>query len=163
MADMISDGNIRVDYVPTIADISAPTVTELDAGTPLSHLVTADGLVGFEASTAEIDTSKINSTFDTKRPGRASYSGTLLRMCRQDGTDTVFDLLLRDTQGFIVVRRKNVPSGTAWTAAQEVEVYPGACGEVNLLAPEANSLQRYEVPWMISPAPNLRAEVTAGP
>jgi hypothetical protein len=35
MADIIVDGQTRVAYVPTIANIAAPTTTELNAGTLL--------------------------------------------------------------------------------------------------------------------------------
>lgn len=158
MADIYVDGFIRVAFVPTISNIAAPTTTELNAGTLLSSIVTADGLVGFEATTAEVDTTALDSTFDTKGIGRDSFEGTMLRIKKQDGTDTVFNLLTRGTTGYIVVRR-DVLSATAWTAAQKVEVFPIVCGRERNLAPEANTVRRYEVPTMVTSAPNLRATV----
>ena len=158
MADIYVDGFIRVAFVPTIANIAAPTTTELNAGTLLSSIVTADGLVGFEASTAEVDTTALDSTFDTKGIGRDSFEGTMLRLKKQDGTDTVYNLLTRGTTGYIVIRR-DVASATAWTAAQKVEVFPIVCGRERNLAPEANTVRRYEVPTMVTSAPNLRATV----
>jgi len=160
MTDVIADGRTRVTWVPTIADIAAPTITELEAGEDLQHVITADGLIGFEASTAEVDNTSLASTFDTRKPGRASFSGTMLRLKKQDGTDTVYDTLVRGTTGHIVIRR-SIPEGTAWAADQDVEVYPVECGEVRKLPPEANSTERYEVPTMITAEPELRAAVAA--
>jgi hypothetical protein len=76
VADALTDGNIRIYSVPSISNINAPTVAELNAGTDLSSLITPDGLVGFEPDTAAVDNAKINSTFNTQQPGRASWSGT---------------------------------------------------------------------------------------
>lgn len=158
MADIPVDGNIRVSWVTTIANIAAPTVAELNAGTLLTNKITADGLVGFEASTADVDTTALDSTFDTKTIGRDSFEGTMLRLKKQDGTDTVFNLLVRGTAGHVVVRR-DIPSATAWAAAQKVEVFPAICGRERNLAPEANTVRRYEVPTPITAAPELRATV----
>jgi len=43
MTDMLNDGNIKLTFVEEIADISAPTETELAQGIDLECLVTADG------------------------------------------------------------------------------------------------------------------------
>jgi hypothetical protein len=40
-----------------------------------------------------------------------------------------------------------------------VEVVPVQCGEIRNLAPEANSVHKYEVPTKITTQPNLRATV----
>lgn len=157
MADVKTDGNTRVSWVPTIAATNLnPTTAELNAGTNLSSLLTADGLVGFEPETADVDVSAIDSTFDTKIAGRASFSGTLLRLKKQSGTDTVYNMFVRDLIGYVVVRR-DLASTTAWAASQSVEVYPSITGETRNLPPEANTVHRYEVPVKISTTPNLRA------
>ena len=158
MADSNYDGRVRVSSVPSIASIAAPTVAELNAGTALESLITADGLAGFDPDTADIDNSALNSTFDTKAAGRASFSGTLLRLKKQSGTDTVYNTLVYGYATNIVVRR-DVTSSTAWTAAQAVEVYPVQCGEVKNLTPESNTVHRYEVPVKVTTQPNLRAAV----
>jgi hypothetical protein len=158
--DIPVDGYIRVAYVATIANIAAPTTAELNAGTSvlLSSIITADGLVGFEASTAEVDTTALDSTFDTKSIGRDSFEGTMLRLKKQSGTDTAYSTLTRGTTGYIVIRR-DVLSGTAWAAGQKVEVFPIICGRERNLSPEANTVRRYEVPTPITSAPELRATV----
>ena len=159
MADIITDGRTRVYSVPSIANIAAPTVAELNAGVQLEGLITADGIMGFQPDTAEVDTSALNSTFNTKLPGRASFSGTGLRLKKQGATgDTVYNLLINGFVTNIVIRR-DVTSTTAWTVAQACEVYPGVCGEVKNLDPAPNEVHKWEVPFFISPQPNLRAVV----
>lgn len=156
MPDSNTDGRTRVYSVPSIANIAAPTVAELNAGTRLDGLITPDGLVGFEAETGDVDNSKLNSTFSTTSPGRISYSGTLIRMHKQTGTDTVYNLLVYGYATNIVVRR-DLDAATAWAASQAVEVYPAACGEVRDLSPAPNETHKYEVPIKITSQPNKRA------
>jgi hypothetical protein len=82
----------------------------------------------------------------------------MLRLKKQTGTDTIFDTLVRDAAGYVVVRR-SVASTTAWASAQKVEVYPALCGEVARMDPEPNTVERYEIPIKITSTPALRAAV----
>jgi hypothetical protein len=157
--DIIVDGQTKVAFVTTIADKAAPTVAELTAGTTMESVLTADGLIGWEPTTAEVDTTSLASTFDTALPGRTSYSGAALRLKKQSGTDTVHALLdTKDTRGYVVIRR-GLPAATAFAAAQTVEVYPVATGQWYPLPPEANTVQRYQVPMTITDDPVLVATV----
>jgi len=160
VADIPVDGKTRVAYVPTIASKSAPTVAELNAGILLQSTMTADGLVGFEATTADVDTTSLASEFDTVTVGRDSFSNTMVRLKKQTGTDTIYDTLTKGTAGYIVVRRY-VAQATAWAADQKVNVYPIICGRERELPPEANTVARYEVPTKINDEPVLRATVAA--
>ena len=158
MADIPTDGNTRVAYVPTIANIAAPTTTELNAGTLLQSVITSDGLVGFEPTTSDVDNTALNSTFNTVTIGRDQYSGTMLRFKKQSGTDTAYATLTRGTSGYVVIRR-DVAETTAWASSQAVEVYPVTFGQTRRLTPEANSLTRWEVDTKVTSAPQIRAAV----
>lgn len=160
MADIIVDGMTRVAFVPTISNIAAPTTTELNAGTLLTSTLIPAGLEGFENSTAEVDNTSLASTFDTKLPGRQSFSGTGLVLKKQSGTDTVFNALTTpSTAGYIVIR-DGVSQATAWAASDKVEVYPITTASHSMLGRgEANSVLRYRVPTPISATPNLKAVV----
>lgn len=158
MPDITSDGKTRVAWVPTVANIAAPTTAELNAGMLLQTTLTADGLMGLSPDTADVDTSSLASTFNTNVNGRTSFSGTGLRLKKQSGTDTIFTTLVRDTAGYLVVRR-SIAEGTAWASTQAVEVYPALCGELKRLDPEPNSVERYEIPLKVTSTPNLRAAV----
>lgn len=160
MADITVDGKTRVAFVSAISNQAAPTVAELNAGILLQTTMRPDGLVGFEADTADVDNSALSSEFDTVTVGRDSFSGTLLRLKKQTGTDTIYDTLVKGITGFIVVRRY-VAQATSWAAAQKVNVYPVTFGRERELAPEANMVAMYEVPSKISSEPTLRATVAA--
>ena len=161
MADIIVDGKVKVALVDTIVSIAAPTVSELTAGTDITDQLTADGLSGFQGDTAEVDTTSMLSTFDTKSPGRTAFSGSMLRFKKQSGTDTVYDTYVKNFTTHVVIRRDGTAASTAFAESDEVEVYPVVCGEVQPMDPEPNSLQRFELPVMVSSEPNLRATVAA--
>lgn len=158
MAEQTTDSKTRVAYVGSISNKSAPTTSELNAGILLSSVMTPDGLAGFRPETADVDTSSLDSDFSGNTNGRVSYSGTMLRFKKQTGTDTVYDTLTMNTEGFIVVRR-SIAASTAWTASQKVEVYPIICGETARIDPEPNTLERYEIPLKVTSKPTLRATV----
>jgi hypothetical protein len=160
--DIVGDGRIRVYWVTTIANQNAPTVAELNAGIDLTSTLTADGLSAFQPDTAMVSTSSLASTFDSNVNGRASFSNTKLRLKRQSGTDTIFTTLVRDTAGYVAIRR-SVTQATAWASTQAVEVYPAIIGEVARMDPEPNTVERYELPVTITAGagtgPSLRATV----
>ncbi len=161
MADMLNDGNIRVSYVPSIADIAAPTVTELTAGTALECLLTADGL---KPSSDEdtVAVPKLCQTINAKAPGRTTYGFDLTFVRQDDPTDDVaWTTLLRGTEGYLVIRY-GLAHGTAWTAAQKVEVYPGKVGERRPQQPEANGATTFMSTWYVSDQPELDGVVAAG-
>lgn len=158
MADIVSDANTRVAWVPTIANIALPTTTELNAGMLLHSTMSADGLVGFRPETNDINNTKLDSDFDTVDVGRTKLSGTMIRLFKQTGTDTIYDTLTKGTAGYLVVRR-SVAASTAWASGQKIMVYPAKCGETAWLDPEADTDERYEVPIKVTSKPNLRAAV----
>lgn len=160
MADIVVDGTVKVSWVPTIADISAPTVAEIGAGIQMELTLTRDGLMGFKAETAGVDNTNLASKFDTNLAGMASFSGTGFRLKKQTGTDTIYDTLTRNTAGHVLIRR-SVAATTAFAAADEVQVYPAICGEVSWMEAEKNTTDRYEIPLFMSSEPDLRAVVAA--
>lgn len=159
MPDITVDGRVKVYHVPTIANIAAPTTAELNAGTAIDDLLTPDGLVGFMPETADVDNSSMASTFDTVKAGRASYTGTMIRLKKQSGSDALYNVLVYGFLTHIVVRRNGSLSTVAWTVADQVEVYPVECGEVGNIEPEKNTVQKYQIPVKIRSKPNLRAVV----
>jgi hypothetical protein len=158
MADIITDGKTKVYLVPSISNIASPTTGELNAGTSIEGIMTPDGLVGFEPTTADVDNSALNSQFDTVLPGRASFSGTLVRLKKQAGADAVYNAYPRDTVVFVAIRRGTLAS-IAWAAGDKVEVYPAQTGERRNLPPAANEVQKWELVLKITSTPNLAATI----
>lgn len=156
MADLLSDGMIRVFYVPTIANINAPTVAELNAGLRLDDHMTPDGL-NVEPDTEAVDNSKLSSTFGTSQAGRRSFSGSITYI---NTTPRILEsVLVYQATGYLVVRRE-VASSTAWAAAQKAEVYPIQFGEPSRMY-GPNEMQRRDVPAMFTADPATDATVAA--
>lgn len=161
---LVHDGNYKVTWVDTIADIAAPTVTELEAGIHLECQVTPDGL-NRTASDETVDTSRLCSVFTTMQVGRTSFevSLTLVRLDTSNGTvtDEAYDTLTKLKTGFLVVR-DNAPADQIYAASDEVEVYPVQCGTRSKATPAANELQTFTLPLTVTADPALAAMVATG-
>jgi hypothetical protein len=150
-----------VAFVPTIANIAAPTVAELNAGTLLHSQLIVGGLQGFAFSAGEVDNSAFGSTFDTKLPGISSYSGTQMVFKKQTmGADTIWTLMTTFfTAGYIVIR-DGIANSTAWATSQNVEVFPITTGDWDYIDRARNEVLKFFVVTPISAAPTKKA-VTA--
>ena len=158
MPDIPSDGMTRVAWVTSIANIASPTTTELNAGVLLQSFITADGLDGLEPDSASVDTSALDSIFNTSTIGRLSFENTMFTLKKQTSPDTAYTTLARGTAGFIAVRR-SIASSTAWASAQALEVYPAIVAVRAKVKPEPNTVERYKVKFNITLTPNLDAAV----
>jgi hypothetical protein len=147
-----------VAFVPTIANIAAPTVAELNAGTLLHSQLIVGGLQGFAFSAGEVDNSAFGSTFDTKLPGISSYSGTQMVFKKQTmGADTIWTLMTTFfTAGYIVIR-DGIANGTAWATSQAVEVFPITTGDWEYMDRARNEVLKYMVAVPIGASPTKKA------
>jgi hypothetical protein len=159
VADIYGDGQVRVYWAPSISNIAAPTVAELNAGINLGDTMTPDGLSGFEATTADVPTDALTSTYDTVTIGRDSFSGPSLKFKKQTpGADTIRSTLTRGATGFVAVRR-GYAATLAWATGQQLEVFPAICGRRKETPPAKNTLLFHEVPIKIWQSPNQDAVV----
>lgn len=157
MADLLADGTTRVTYMTSCANIAAPTVAELNAGTALEAIITPDGL-DISATTAAVDTSALNSTFDAEAAGRRKYD-IKLTFKRQTPTDTPVNLFPYRNSGFLAVR-DNLDAATAWAGSQKAQVYPVQTGEPNRVKPAKNEVKKLEVMFFLTSDANTNATVT---
>jgi hypothetical protein len=152
MADYGFDGMIKVTFAPTVADLAAPKVSELQAGIDLECRLTPDGLTT-TAETAEVDTSKLCSTSNSFVIGRDTYTVSVKYVRGDDEqAEAVQDALVRGARGFLVVRR-DLLATVDWAAAQNVEVYPVQVRRPNPDSPAANALQGVMVPFSVTSQP----------
>jgi hypothetical protein len=149
MADYGFDGMIKVSFVPTIADHTAPKLTEVAAGTALEARLTPDGME-ITTTTANIDTSKLNSTANSATIGRDSFNVSVKYVRGDDTAATaVQTALTRGASGWLVVRRDKLAS-VPFAAADKVELYPVICARPNPDKPAANALQAVAVPMEVT-------------
>lgn len=155
MADYGFDGMIKVSFVPTIAVITAPTTTELNAGTPLEAQLTPDGL-SVAIATAGVDTSKLNSTANSEIIGRDTYTVSVKYVRGGHSYATAIQAALtRGASGYLVARR-DIVATTAWASSQKVEVYPIQCQRPSPDTPAANALQTVMVPMSVTDGGSVR-------
>jgi hypothetical protein len=163
MAKMLADGNVKVTYVVTIANLAAPDVSsELTAGSSvaLECLITADGF-NISVDEAVVSLPALCETFDAESPGRAKYAIDLTCF-RHIATvdDKAWTTLLRGLSGYLVVRY-GVAVTTAYTAADKLIVFPVTFGERKPLPTEANGGVKFSSHAYVTSQPQLDAVAVA--
>jgi hypothetical protein len=163
MAKMLADGNVKVTFVVTIANIAAPDVSaELSAGSSvaLECLITADGF-NISVDEAVVSLPALCETFDAESPGRAKYAIDLTCF-RHIATvdDKAWTTLLRGLSGFLVVRY-GVAVTTAYAAADKLIVFPVTFGERKPLPTEANGGVKFSSHAYVTSQPQLDAVAVA--
>ena len=149
MPDIVGDGNVRISWVTSIANTSAPTTTELNAGVLLTSWITPDGW-NVATSEAEVDNSALDSTDDTRLPGRRA-DDIEVTFKHQGDSNAPYTTFSGKPAGFLV-ERTGVASGTAWTASQKVRVFPVTAGNRNKLPRTPNELEKFSVKFYKSSA-----------
>lgn len=153
-----NDGRIRVQLVATIANIAAPTVAELNAGTHITGFLSKDGLTT-PADQNNVDVGTLAETFNAQVPG--TFGGAVeMTGLRDDAADTLWDLITYDLARHVVVRR-GPPTATAFAAAQKVEVYPTRFHEPVPDQTGGDEVSRFTISAPVTSQPNLKATVAA--
>lgn len=116
-----SDGMLRVQLVATIANIAAPTVAELNAGTHVTAFITKDGLT-VPSDQNNVDVGSAAENFNAQVPG--TFGGPVeITGMRDNAADTLWDLITYNLSRYAVVRR-GIATAAAFASGQKVEVYP---------------------------------------
>jgi len=154
MPRTIADGEILINFAPTIADPAAPTVAELTAGTDVTPFMsTFDTPLDGDA----VDSSDLSSAFNKTVAG--TYGGNISSdMYRDDTTDTAWTTFDRNTEGYFVVRRFG-GSTVAWTIADEAEVYHVRIITKSPSTLDRNSVQMFTIDAAVLDEPELAAVV----
>lgn len=160
MGDRVDDGNIKVAWATSIANIHAPTAAECNAAKDFTLRVTPDGLKT-DPTTANVDNSSLGSTFTTGTNGRRSFDNAVTFKRGDNPTDELpYTTLYYQVQGYLLVRR-GVPFDQAFAAGDIVEVYPSECSEPQHVAPSPNTVGKLTVPMMNIADPDTKATVAA--
>lgn len=126
-----SRGTTKFYWVPTIADTSAPTRSELDAGTDLSPQV-ADA-TGWSVSSTMIETPDLATRYTSTIPGVINAEdSTLVMYMDKEGVDARA-LMSRDEAGFICI----MDGGDV--TANKFDVYPVTVTSVSKMRSVAGS------------------------
>jgi hypothetical protein len=158
-----ADGNVKIAFVPTLADPTAPTTAELTGVgvIDLSCYLTSDGWTpGLDEQVISDDRLCSVQTFE--QPGRSSRT-LAIKYVENPGSATdnkAFDTLAPGTQGYLVERRGK-DKDTAFAAADVVNVWPGTAGQYDPQPPEANSVLKVAQKWFVTGTVVIGATVAA--
>lgn len=150
------DGKVRVSWLTACANIQAPTVAELNAGTALEGFITPDGL-NITPSTGKVAAGNLGSTFSAERIGRRAFAISI-KFHHNSPTDTAWNLLPYRTSGFIAVRR-GIDKATAYAATQKAEVYPVESGEPAEEPPQPDGTWDFTVEFALTDDAATRAVI----
>lgn len=142
MADIVGDGNVRVSWLTSISNTAAPTVAELNAGVALESYITPDGW-NVTTAEAEVDNSALNSTDDTRLPGRRS-DDIEVTFKHQGDSAAPFTTFASKPSGYLV-ERTSIAGTTAWAASQKVRVFTVQAGNRNKAARTPNEVEKFAV------------------
>jgi hypothetical protein len=149
MAAIVGDGMVKIYWVTTISNTAAPTAAELSAGVDLTGFITPDGHKWATAE-AEVDNSALNSTDDTRLPGRRSddVEETFLHQGDSAAPWTTF---AGKPAGYLV-ERTSLAYATAWTTGQKLRILPATAGNRNKLPRTPNEVEKFSVKFYKSAA-----------
>ena len=105
-------------WCASIADKTAPTRAELNAGTDLTGEIPDDGVSGFAVAAGTVDAPDLKTGFVAQLAGRTTAPASQLTFYRSTNSTDIRSLLTRNLTGFIVV----FPEGDI--AGQLMDVFP---------------------------------------
>jgi hypothetical protein len=142
-------GKSKIYFLPAVANLAAPTATEVTAGQDLSDAVTDIG--GFQFSNAPIDTPDLASEFTSQIPGPDTAGDSSLTFKDDFDDDATRTLLAKGTDGFIVL----MPYGHV--TGKRAEVWPVTSTGFNDQWSIDNNPATSMVTFAVSSPPNQNA------
>ena len=144
-----ADGNITTLWVPTIKDIKAPTMAELEAGTDISNYVMLGGW-SFDPSQDAVSDQRENVVQDFGAPGRKSVGDISIEVIDNTNTEhqeqnEAVTLMHEGASGYIV-RRRGMATDTPLAVGQKLTVVSVICGEKQVINPDASTMIRSKIP-----------------
>lgn len=154
MSRVIANQEVWVGFATTVADISAPTSSEVSGATDVTSF-----LVSLDASSQgnQIPTPAFDTLFETSISGTSSATFTG-EFYRDDATDTAWDTLPRGTDGFFIISRFGT-AGAAPASTDVVEVWPVRVTSRSAVALANNDVQRFQITCSVTQEPDEDATV----
>lgn len=161
-----ADGNVKVVLVPAIANLTAPTLTELNAASAvdISCYLTSDGWAA-TADQATISDERLCSTQVFGQPGRKTLGLSLTVIDNTNSANEAefneaVDTLVEGVQLYAVYRA-GLPFDQPFAAGDKVRIWPFKPGMKQEVPPEANSVLKATYPTFITADVNAPVAVAA--
>lgn len=167
MARLTPDGVSKIHFLPAVAVQTAPTLTEIAAGTELTPFITPAGLDTPDEG-QEADASDLSSARDKSVPSTISGNpqGEFYRQGDPAGggpsSDDAWEALPRLTEGFLVIARfGGSGSDFAIAAGDEVEVWPVRVSNRNNTRMARGEVLRFSANFALTDDPEYASVVAA--
>lgn len=168
MPKRLRDGNIKLAWVPTIADYHAPTTTEIEAGEDLSSATISDYTLGPTGSDT-VNEKSVADANNVNAYGASNYEASLtfFRYTTTDGApDAANDVPWatftgKGLHGYLV-ERAGKPSEDAWAASDEVRVFEVIADDPQAQNGVTGGYLKFVQPFSVQGQVELRAVVAAG-
>ena len=151
----LEDGMLKTVFVPTIADITNPKVSELTGPSvlDLSYYLAGDGYQ-LNHTQEMIDDDREGSAAVGQIPGQEKFDGGTMQLIDNtnvEGADNeAVETLTRGTTGFIV-RRRGLPTDTPFAETQTVSVHKVTIGIKTPVAHAPNQRQMSTISFSADP------------
>jgi len=160
VARQTPDGLIKVHWVPTISNTTAPTVAELAAGTELTPFLTPAG-INLPDEGSEADSSDLSSERDKSVPSTVGGNPEA-EFYRDDSADTAWTTLARGTSGYVLVAIfGGSGSDNALIATDKCDVWTVRVSSRNPTRVARGETQRFQSVFAVAADPDYQATVTA--
>jgi hypothetical protein len=154
MPRTIADGEVLINFAPVVVDTDAPTTTELTAGTDLTPWLSS---LDTPLDGDSVDSSDLSSAFNKSVAGTYG-GGASATFYRDDSSDDAWDLLPRNTTGYIVIRRFG-GSDVVWTIADVAEVWYVRVITESPATMDRNNVQTFDVDFAVLTEPVMDAVI----
>jgi hypothetical protein len=163
VTEQVAPGVLRASWVPSIANIAAPTVAEINAGVDLTVKLRRDG-VSTPLDGKAADNSDISSPYDKTVAATFGGAPISLKLKRDPSAETIWTTLTPPSgsaagaSGFVVIRRFG-GSAVAFASTQKVEVWPVQVLSRAMDNTTADNIQTYTAMLAVPSAPNQDAVI----
>lgn len=154
MARYATPGKSEAWWVPTIADPTAPTTAELNAGTDLTGDTRV--LPSVPRGLNTVDVADLSSKYEKRQVGTRGGDILEWEVFRDDATETGYDTLQEDTAGFMVLARQGLASPGTFGVGDVVDVYPATIGAAEDASPGRNDPDMTTVRLVATDDPNRK-------
>lgn len=153
MARKVYEGQFKVYWLTSCANIQSPTTAEIAAGKYIGAFMTKDG-AALNTGQAAVDTAGIDSLWDTQIGGSTQMTPELTLF--RDGTSETngWDLVVQGTQGFLLISTFGAP-----IAGSKAIVIPAEMGIGKPANSAANTAQKFTVSFFMTATPAQKAVV----
>lgn len=154
MSRFMRKGKTKLYWVPTIANTSAPTAAEVNAGTNMTPQIAE--INGFTFTNNPIDTPDMATAFVSKIPGEDTVDSSNIMFYEDDTTNPIQTALAKGNSGYVVIFYKGT-AGASPAAADKAEVWPAQIASNARQYTAANEAAKYNVVFTLTAQPTINA------